>query len=91
MKIWKNSLQRLKALKEIMTFKEVLKMKRKTMLKIKRTVLKTSVWVAIINCFIFVCWLDAPSWIPTIIFAVSFVWLVIMAWANGLFDKGGEK
>lgn len=64
-------------------------MKKRTMLKIKRTVLISSVWLAVISFMVSVCMLDSISWIPAIVCAVSLAWLVIMAWANG--GKGGEK
>lgn len=57
-------------------------MKKRTVLKIKRTVLKTSVWAAVIAAMVTVCMLDSRSWIPTIIFTVSMLWLAVMAWAN---------
>ena len=65
-------------------------MKKRTMLKIKRMVLKTSIWVAVLTAMVTVCMLDSRSWIPTIIFVVSMLWLTVMAWANGG-GKGGEK
>lgn len=60
--------------------------KRKTVLKIKKAVLKTSVWLAVVLFMVSVCMLDSESNIPLITCAASLGWLVLMGWANGLFD-----
>jgi hypothetical protein len=61
-------------------------MKRKAVLKMKRAVLKTSVWVAGIAFMFSICMVDSESWIPVIVCYLSLGWLMLMAWANGYFD-----
>ena len=52
----------------------------------KSKVLKLINWTAFITFLIGACSLDTESMIVIVIMALSLGWLVLSAWANGLFD-----
>lgn len=56
--------------------------------RIKNTIIKASAWAATIVCLYSACCVDA-GWAPVIAFGVSFVYLVLLGYANGW--MGGDE
>ena len=60
------------------------KMKRK---KLKNIILMTVTLTMIILFFTSMCALDADSWIPLQVCVLSFAWLALFTYANGMWVK----
>ena len=54
---------------------------------IKNIILKSIMSVIGFICLLSACALDSPSWIPTIVFSITFGILALFAYANGWFNK----
>lgn len=63
-----------------------MKVKEDKISNIKRIVLTTINYIAGILCMYSICAFDIESYIPMIVFILSFSWLILMAAINGLFD-----
>lgn len=60
---------------------------KKVLHKIRIFIIELITLAALILSFISVCCIDSQSYIPTIIFIISMIWLFIFAWANNMFYK----
>ena len=54
---------------------------------IKNIILKTVMSIVFFVCAYSVCAVDSPSWIPLIVFVITFGILVLFAYANGAFGE----
>ena len=64
-------------------------MEKRKLLKIKRYVLKSSIWIAIVLYTISMCMVDSESWAPAFVCAGSLAWLCLIGWANS--ERGEER
>ena len=51
--------------------------------KLRNIILKVTAYFMGIAWFVSACALDYDSWIPGVVFAVSFTWIWLFAYANG--------
>ena len=60
--------------------------KRRRIKRIKNYCLIASAYAAGIILCASLCFLDAESWVPTILCVISGLWLAVFAYANGGYD-----